>query len=283
MLTYSFTHIGKKNTNEDAYRLGSNLYLVCDGVGGATRGEVASSSISDYLASNYDQPINTASEIKNAITESVLDLNQIINENPEYDGTATTVAGIFYNPELGIFSFHIGDSRVFLVRPPKKIFWHTWDHSMVAELIKNGDITRDEGRSHPMNNRIYKALKNSDKGHIPDPEIKLISDIKPGDRILICSDGVLEAFTDLEIIELLTRKDLSIKNLGKQVEEICRVESIDNNTAIILEVEKDDFKINNTEPLKWETLKSLSMDNKERTIMPSVKGWFRSLLSKKNQ
>ncbi|TBW28252.1 PP2C family serine/threonine-protein phosphatase [Gramella sp. KN1008] len=282
MLTYSFTHIGKKTNNEDAYRLGSNLYVVCDGVGGANRGEVASSSISDYLVSNYDQPINAASEIKEAIINSVLDLNQIIHKNPEYDGTATTVAGIFCNPELGIFSFHIGDSRIFLVRPTKKIFWHTWDHSMVAELVKNGDITRDEGRSHPMNNRIYKALKNSEKENIPDPEIKLISDIKPGDRLLICSDGVLEAFTDHEIIELLTRKDISLHDLGKQVEEICKAESIDNNTAIILEVEKGDFKINNTEALEWETLKSLSMDNKGRSITPSVKGWFRSLLSNKN-
>ncbi len=282
MLTYSFTHIGKKPNNEDAYRLGSYLYIVCDGVGGANRGEVASSSISEYLLSNFNKPVDSASEIKEGIIKSVLNLNQIVLENPEYDGTATTIAAVFCNPEKGIFSVHIGDSRVFLVRPAKKIFWHTWDHSMVAELIKNGDITRDEGRAHPMNNRIYKAIKNGPVEKSPEPEIHFISDIKKGDRILICSDGVLEAFTDLEMIELLSREDLSTKNLGKHVEEICSVESIDNNTAILLEVEKGDFKINNTEPLEWETLKSLSTDNKERTFRPSVKGWLKSLLSSKN-
>ncbi|WP_026934263.1 PP2C family protein-serine/threonine phosphatase [Christiangramia echinicola] len=279
MQIFSYSHIGQKSDNEDAHGIGEYSYVVCDGVGGANKGEIASKVICEFLVDALKKPVSSPDEISRLIKEGINELNSKVNEHPEFDGTATTLAGIFINSSQGIYTAHIGDSRIFLVRPSNKKFWHTWDHSLVGDLVKNGEISREEGRVHPMNNRIYRALKNGLIDNNPEPEIHLISDLRKGDRILICSDGVLEAYSDLEIIELLCNKDFSIENIGNQMKDVCSIESRDNNTAIILEVENGDFKVDQTEKLEWSSLKSLKRENQKIKSKLSIRDWAKGIWS----
>lgn len=257
----SYTHIGKKKVNEDYLKASENSFIVCDGVGGEVRGEIASREIANYIFSEIETVGSFISKdaILNAINQSQEHLNNVIKKDEGLAGMATTLAAVFVS-ETGFFVTHIGDSRIYLVRPSKNIFWQTWDHSFVGNLVKNGDISREAGRNHPMNNQITKAIKANFNDKITTPEINFITDIRKDDIIFICSDGVSEAFSDVELVELLANSDINLKSKIQIIEERCAEDSFDNNTAIICKVEKEDIPNATIIPLDWMSIDSLKED-----------------------
>jgi protein phosphatase len=283
----SYTHIGKKKVNEDYLTCSKNSFIVCDGVGGEVRGEIASKEVATLILKRLENTQDDLSKEKiyDAIINAQEKLNNYIKEKEDLVGMATTLAAIFIS-DNGFYSTHIGDSRVYIVRPSNNTFWHTWDHSLVGNLVKNGEISREAGRKHPMNNQIFKAIKANFKDKVTEPEIHFITDIRKGDLIFICSDGVSEAFSDVALLELLADETKDLTEKIAIIEKKCSEDSIDNNTAFLCEVEKKDIPNTTIIPLEWSSIDSLHEndsletvsleDNQEEEIeKPKKKKWFR--------
>jgi protein phosphatase len=265
----SYTHIGKKEVNEDFVVFSDKSFIVCDGVGGEVRGEIASKEIASFILkelSDFDGDF-TKNQIHDTIINAQEHLNSLIKEKENLEGMATTLAAAFIY-EQGVYISHIGDSRVYVVRPSLQTFWHTWDHSLVGGLVKNGDISREDGRNHPMNNQIFKAIKANFKDKVTAPEIHKITDLRKKDILFICSDGISEAFSDVELLELLGDSDKEIQEKLDIIEERCSKDSYDNNTAIICEIEKKDLPHGTLVPIEWTSIASLhEVENLEDVII----------------
>jgi serine/threonine protein phosphatase PrpC len=268
MKTISYSHIGTRNNNEDSLGASTNTFIVCDGMGGHTSGEVASKFV-------VDEVLQLVSELQTEITVDAIDtiletvqvnLNKKLETQPELLKMGTTFTGVFFAKEA-VYVAHIGDSRVYLVRPPEKKIWHTWDHSLVGGLMKSGEITREKGRLHPMSNRISKAITANDKGKTVRADIVKLDAIKKGDLFFLCSDGVNEAWKEHELMALLCNTDLISEEKLKKIETQCAQDSRDNNTAILLEIEKKDVLLNDTnKEIEWLPLASFEKDYEEYLI-----------------
>jgi|TARA_R110000764_G_scaffold72684_2_gene148884 protein phosphatase len=257
VIVYSYSHIGKKNNNEDALRYNKWCLLVCDGVGGGVKGELASKEVSNYILQNFDhEPLNELRLIALA-RKAQSRLNNLVSKEPSLEGMATTIAAIFLT-KTGLFTMHAGDSRVFFVKSKKKKFWQTWDHSIVSSLVKNGEITREQARKHPLNNQINRAFIGNSENSTIEPEIHLISDIEEGDICFICSDGVLEAFSDYELLSLLSEEKLNLNQKLVHIQQRCKKESRDNHSAIIALFEKKDINFFSHYPTNWSLIDYLA-------------------------
>jgi len=256
MKVYSYTAIGKKENNEDSIGHNENVFMVCDGVGGAVRGEMASKSIVDFIRDNYSKITLGEEPILTLLGTAQDYLNELVDKEDSLDGMATTIAAIFRG-EKGLFTAHAGDSRIYFVKPEAKMFWHTWDHSLVGSLVKNGEITHEEAAKHPMNNQILKAFKGNLEGKTITPEIHFLSDLMEGDVALICSDGVLEAFSHSAIIQLLSDTKKTTEEKLYQIQEECTKKSLDNHSALLLELEIEDCTQFSGYASEWQLLSSL--------------------------
>lgn len=177
------------------------LLVVCDGMGGALAGNVASTMALEKFVSSIKADLGTHGEnlsmvqsiqtALNAANESVFDHS---NSHSECKGMGTTMVGALCMGEKTAV-FNIGDSRAYLIRQRsiKKI---TVDHSVVEELVLRGDLTREQAAHHPGRNLITRAI-----GTEPDVECDLFfPKVKQGDFILLCSDGLSNVVSEKEIM-----------------------------------------------------------------------------------
>ena len=263
MKTISYSHIGTRKNNEDSLAANTNAFIVCDGMGGHANGEIASKFVVDEVLQSIEKKqLKITKETIEEILETVQgNLNKKLETQPELLKMGTTFAGVFFAKE-SVFVAHIGDSRVYVVRPSEEKIWHTWDHSLVGGLMKSGEITREKGRLHPMSHRISKAITANDKSRTVTSDIVQFNSIKKGDLFFLCSDGVNEAWKEHELMALLCNTDLTNKEKLKQIEDQCEKESRDNNTAILLEIETADVLDNGgkNEEVNWFTLADFEKD-----------------------
>ncbi|MEO0570219.1 MAG: PP2C family serine/threonine-protein phosphatase [Bacteroidota bacterium] len=257
MKSYSYSHIGQKDNNEDSLGYSDQVFMVCDGVGGAVRGEMASKSIVDFVTNGYCELAMGEETILQVLDAAQDHLNELVNEQPVLDGMATTLAAIFKGSN-GLFTAHAGDSRIYFVKPDTKMFWHTWDHSLVGSLVKNGEISHEEAARHPMNNQILKAFKGNIEGKKTAPEILFLSDLDAGDLAFICSDGVLEAFSHVELIHLLANTEKTAEEKLNLIKATCIKKSKDNHSAILLELEIEDCLNFSGYVSEWQLISTLN-------------------------
>jgi protein phosphatase len=256
MKAVQYSHQGKRDNQEDAYGLENDkFFVVCDGVGGHEKGEVASNFVVDYVKSHFTEleVVNKIS-LQELIVNAQLAINQQLVETPEANGMGTTFAGVFRGDDA-FYIVHLGDSRIYWVKPRSKQIWHTWDHSMVGNLMQMGEITREEGRFHPNGNRISKAIIANAEGKTSKPDISKITQVDAGDLFLICSDGVTEAWSEYELVEVLCDSQKTVEQKLASIQERCAQQSKDNNTAILLEVDTQ-LALNgaDNEEISWLTL-----------------------------
>ena len=262
MKTISYSHIGTRQNNEDSFGSNKTSFVVCDGMGGHTSGEVASKLVVDEVLQliKKEQPVISKEAIEEFLEKVQVSLNKKLETQPELLKMGTTFTGVFFRKE-GLYVSHIGDSRVYVVRPSEEKIWHTWDHSLVGGLMKSGEITREKGRLHPMSNRISKAITANDKRKTVTADIVRFDSIQKGDLILLCTDGVNEAWKEHELMGLLCDTNLTTSEKLKQVEVQCAKESRDNNTAILLEIEEvDEIDNGNNEEISWFALNDFTND-----------------------
>ena len=188
------------------------------------------------------------------------DLNHLLDSEPELENMGTTFTGIFITPDVW-YAAHIGDSRIYLFRPAEKKLWHTWDHSLVGELMRTHEITVEGGRFHPMSNRIAKALIAQKDGKPVNASIVKLDNLQAGDVLLLCSDGVIESWGDLEFVKLFSDTSLTFEQKCEKLRAQCDANSKDNNTAIVAEIEAQDaFNYGNDDELDWTTFADVEAD-----------------------
>lgn len=236
-----YTEQGQRLNNEDFVAFSERVFVVCDGVGGQAKGEVASRYVAENLVANLSSmPPEVLSKalVQRAIFEVQQGLNRKADAEPETKGMGTTLTLVVFTPE-GLIAAHIGDSRIYLVSQTKQQYWRTTDHSYVAELVKAGIINEEEARTHSMRNRISRAIVGDSERKTDQPDIVEVTNLQRGDLVLLCSDGVLEAFDDVKLLQLLADKGLSVEQKIAEIRKGCLGVSRDNNTALLLEVEED--------------------------------------------
>jgi len=242
---FSISEIGKRMNNEDSIypkgdqgTINDRLFLVCDGVGGSNKGEVASSvacdSVQTYFNTFLDDETNFNPEfIKKAIRYTEISFDDYIKDNPNAKGMATTLCLLYLAPDR-IYLAHAGDSRIYQFRKGKIIF-KTEDHSLVNSLIKNGKINPEEAERHPQRNVIYRAIQGS---KVPvDVDITQITDVQPDDRFLMCTDGITETMTDNDLENLFSKND-SPEETVATIKELCDDKSRDNYSAYLIAIDK---------------------------------------------
>lgn len=259
MKIYSFRQQGKRKNNEDYQGKNDSVVTVCDGMGGHAAGEVASKFVVEETLKMFaDSNEELTKDIINERLSSIqVKLSGLLEDNPDKEGMGTTFTGVFPGRNFWHVA-HIGDSRVYFVRPSENLIWHTWDHSMVGELMRMNEITRERGRNHPMANRISRAIIANRDGKTAIADVAKIDNLRKGDLFLLCSDGIGDAWRDDEICELLCDENISAEKKLNTIKEKCDKESNDNNTAYLIEIEEKDVISNgDNNELKWIPLKDL--------------------------
>ena len=228
------THTGRRrDANQDAVFAEFPLFVVADGMGGHIGGEIASASTIERLRDVADSGEVTPKAIEKALTRAVKD----IASHPETtdDGTGTTLTGVFLDTGGDAphwVTLNIGDSRVYLVRDGS-IVQVTTDHSVVQELIAAGRLSPEEAENHPYGNVITRAVGPTD-GVTPD-YVRL--DVVPGDRFVICSDGLTKELTDYGIRHFLDENRDPAAAVEAMLDAALENGGRDNITIIVLDVD----------------------------------------------
>ncbi len=228
--------------NQDSYYICEldelPVFIVADGMGGHKAGEVASSiateTIKEMIYMNQEELLSENFQIPKFINEALSEANKRVYEkssiSEEYKGMGTTVTMAFiFKGELYIG--HIGDSRAYLLRD-NELLQLTQDHSLVAELVRNGSITEKDAINHPQKNVITRALGT-------DEEVKIdifSREVLDGDVILLCSDGLTNMVSDEMIKEILLKSENIQDTCNLLIDTANDLGGLDNITAIIIEV-----------------------------------------------
>lgn len=215
MQIFGQTDIGKvRHTNQDAYCAlkltdDSVLALVCDGMGGANAGNVASETavnlISEYFINSYRSIMNSETVFKllnTAITSANINIYDMSLKNPELTGMGTTVVAAFVRDDFVVIC-HVGDSRAYLINDDG-ISQLTRDHSIVQSLVESGKITPEEAKVHPRKNIITRALGTEENIVLDFYELSL----KNGDTVLLCTDGLTNFVDSSKILNIFKNNDI---------------------------------------------------------------------------
>ncbi|HEX3929612.1 MAG TPA: protein phosphatase 2C domain-containing protein [Nocardioides sp.] len=228
-----------RKDNQDAGYAGPWLLTVCDGVGGAARGDLASSTAITQLR-RLDEPpsddhdaADTAEHrlelVAGALHRASDKIGDLVDEEPSLSGTSTTATVALFDGER-LAMGHVGDSRAYLFRD-REISQLTSDHTFVQSLIDEGRITEADARTHPHRNLILKAL---DGVHEVDPDLFTVQ-LAESDRILLCSDGASGSLDNRRLADILSTgsPDFAAVEL---VRASLEAGSTDNVTCIVADV-----------------------------------------------
>ncbi|MBO5386773.1 MAG: Stp1/IreP family PP2C-type Ser/Thr phosphatase [Lachnospiraceae bacterium] len=205
-----------------------NLYIVADGMGGHRAGDKASRMAIDITVdfiknSTIENPIAI---LKRAMIYANNEIYKSANKDPDLIGMGTTmVAAVAMDDKL--YVANVGDSRLYVVN--NEIRQITMDHSLVEEMIRSGELERKKGRNHPEKNIITKAMGSRDEV-IPDFfEI----DMEPGDKYVICSDGLSNMVEDDEIRDIVVDY-ADIKDATKALVDRANYYGGSDNISVVL-------------------------------------------------
>jgi serine/threonine protein phosphatase PrpC len=224
-----------RKDNQDAGYAGPWLLTICDGVGGAARGDLASSTAISQLRMLDQPPAESDAEqqrlalVAGAIHKASDKIGDLVDEQPALSGTSTTCTVALFDGE-SLAMGHIGDSRAYLFRD-REISQLTSDHTFVQSLIDEGRITEADARTHPHRNLILKAL---DGVHDYDPDLFTVR-LAEHDRILLCSDGASGSLDNRRLADILATgsPDFAAVEL---VRASLEAGSTDNVTCIVADV-----------------------------------------------
>ncbi len=202
-----------RRINEDAHlaRPEFGLWAVADGMGGHAAGDVASSTIVEMLSSLSPTPDLAATV--DAVEQALLDANRRLIEiaNEQKQRTIGSTVVVLVARDKFAACLWAGDSRIYRMRKGR-LEQLTQDHAMVEDLVASGALTREEAENHPQANRITRAV-----GAGPDLFVDIeLFEIQPGDRFMLCSDGLYKELRDPEIAVTLTSREPVAQELVRQ-------------------------------------------------------------------
>ncbi len=245
MKTFSMTDIGRRRGMNQDYIYTSetpvgnlpNLFIVADGMGGHNAGDFASRYTVEYVvkaiaSSGLTEP---AALLGEALRQANAKLLNLADTNPQLRGMGTTFVGATVIRDC-LRVANVGDSRLYLVN--QEITQVTRDHSLVQEMVRMGEMNPDQARVHPDKNIITRAV-----GAFKDIEADFFEvNLRPGDRILICSDGLTNMIEDSEIRKIMC----SQRDLAESVERLVAAANEnggkDNISVIIIDPFSDEVK-----------------------------------------
>lgn len=262
--TLSFLQMGTRDNQEDARFPNDDrpdskqrFFIVCDGVGGSDKGEVASRTVCEAMAKAmkaYDLNSDFTNDDFKRVLDSAYDaLDRKVNRHNQ--DMATTLAFVCFHGG-GCTMAHIGDSRIYHFRKNKGVVYISDDHTLVGNMVHNGIITPDEGVDNPQGNVItrYMAPVRPDENRGVATVMREY-DVQQGDYFFICSDGVSNMFSDDDLVGILSDDSCTDEQKMKTIATMA-ASSQDNNTAFLIhvgDVERD------------ETDEELDMQGKSKT------------------
>ncbi len=224
--------------NEDELLVAAPLFAVADGMGGAAAGEVASATAIRGL---YEAFVAAGKPTPDHLVQAAHAANRAVWEqaeaNPEMRGMGTTLVALALVNNEQLAAINVGDSRLYLLRAGE-LRQITSDHNLVAELVAEGRLSKEEAEFHPRRNIMTRAL-----GVDPDvPVDDFLIEGSPGDRFLLCSDGLPRELSDEEIASLLQRVADPDEAAHQLVEEAKRQGGNDNITVVVVDIVADEGK-----------------------------------------
>lgn len=234
-ISYAASDIGKhRSSNQDSGYAGYQLFFVADGMGGHAGGDIASAITSQRVAltdSKYDTIEEAIETLKRGVLEANGMLSATVQEHTELEGMGTTFSGMLLHGGQ-VVTAHIGDSRIYLVRDGelKQI---TVDHTFVQRLVDMGRITQEEALVHPRRSVLMRVLGDVQG----EPELDIaIYDAMPGDRWMLCSDGLSGVVPPEVMTRILTSRVPTEEAAELLVGEALEFGAPDNVTVVVTDI-----------------------------------------------
>jgi PPM family protein phosphatase len=218
--------------NEDSAYAGPHLLAVADGMGGHAAGEVASSATITTISSlDSERPgIDLVSALAEAVAMANMRLQELVISDPATEGMGTTLTAMLWLDGHAALC-HIGDSRAYLLRSGQ-FYQITHDHTLVQSLVDEGKITEDDVATHPHRSLLLRAL---DGRTIAEPDLSQLETM-PGDRLLLCSDGLSGVVTEQTLHQTLSSVWDPDQAALQLVELAIKGGGPDNITVIVADV-----------------------------------------------
>ena len=237
MKSFYLTDTGRVRThNEDSVTILKNasnehLMVVCDGMGGHRKGEVASSMAIAALGTRFNKISSIGSKLDavNWLNDSISEINKNIleyaTENPDSMGMGTTIVVALLTHDYLIFG-NIGDSSGFVIKKGK-LHKVTKDHTLVNLLVQAGNLTEEEAKFHPKKNVLMKALGAAEKCELDIFDVDMTVD-----GIFLCSDGLTNMLTFEQIEKVLDEENISIEEKVSKLIRKCNARGGTDNISI---------------------------------------------------
>lgn len=238
----SIHEVGMRDNQEDALwpklpekaTEENSLYILCDGMGGHENGEIASRlvsiSIPHFLLSTGGLYFSDDETLNKALDFAYRQLDYESQDKSKQMGTTLALLNIH---DQGITAAHLGDSRIYHIRPNVGILYQSRDHSLAAELYQAGEITYEEMLNYPKKNIVTRAMMPG-KDNRMHPDIIHITDILPGDYFYLCSDGMLEQMSNNQLVTILS-SDITDEDKQRKLIESTK-DNQDNHSAWIIHI-----------------------------------------------
>lgn len=282
--------LGKRQNQEDSIfptesvtSADDRLFMVCDGMGGHEHGEVASQLVCDvlttYLKEHWNGDVLTDYVLQDAIDEVFRRIDALDDGSLKQMGTTMTLLCLHKG---GATMAHIGDSRIYHIRPREgRILYKSRDHSQAYDLFMAGELTQEEMATYPKKNVITRAVMPGLERQ-PKTDIVHSTDIENGDVFFLCSDGMLEKMSDVELVKLLS-SGIGNEDMKKRL-ILDTQDNKDNHSAWVIQVkqverENNDDALPHDEDkarcnaLLWEKHPAVKTENKP-SLWEKVKNLF---------
>lgn len=255
---FSFSHIGQRNSNQDALypALGradeqTQLFVVCDGMGGADKGEVASQLLRDAIvdyASAMAFPVFDIVHLNAALGQAYDAYYDYLSQHPLVNRMGSTLA-LLQLHQHGVTVAHIGDSRIYQVRAGTIIF-RTQDHKQVNDMVEAGIITAEQALTHPWRQRLSRAVlagagETNSRSARAAPDVQLLTDVQAGDYFFMCTDGVLEQLDEYTLKALLMGDMPDLAKVNAMLAR-CDGQTKDNYSGYLISISR----VMQTEPVR---------------------------------
>lgn len=236
--------IGKRPNQEDhvfpaSPSIADKIFILCDGMGGHAKGEVASRIVAEETA----RPLNHLPLERMVLTDAMFDqafehacehLDQVGEHDEDGRQMGTTLAFLGFH-KAGALVAHIGDSRIYHIRPSeRRMLYKSKDHSLVCELYEAGELTFSEMSTSPQRNVITRAVMPGTDNRV-NADVVHVKDVKAGDYFFLCSDGMLERMADDELVDIFSSQ---VSDEEKRLQLMdATADNKDNHSAVIVHVE----------------------------------------------
>lgn len=244
----AINELGNRSNQEDAIypvmgeaSADQRVFVVCDGMGGLDKGEVASEAVSKALGEMAKAICDVVPKFSDDDFRQCLSkaYNALDAADTKREATMGTTMTFLCFHDGGCLVAHIGDSRVYHLRPslgPENgVLFRTRDDSLVQQMYENGEITYEEMRTSPKKNIILKGMQPHQMERTT-ASLTHITDVKPGDYFYLCTDGMLEKMDDKELVSILAGNESDEQKRQRLIDATAT--NSDNHSAYLIQVKE---------------------------------------------